>query len=114
MKGLNFKPLFLSVFILILYGLIFLGQYYMNGSFIYLIFGLFVLVLAYGVVMKSKVAITVALLFSAFEFLMALFYLMSGAVLYAVDAVMSFLLLHDLIGYIEESQKQEKEETSGN
>ncbi|WP_367883322.1 hypothetical protein [Thermococcus peptonophilus] len=71
-------PLMISTLLLTVYGLMFMGYYYRTGSRVYLAFSLFALTLAYGTGRKTKIAVKVTLIFAGLEFLMALFYLISG------------------------------------
>lgn len=106
---MRLKSLMISTLLLTIYGLMFMAYYYRTGSEVYLAFSLFALALAYGTGRKIKSAVKVALIFAGLEFLMALFYLMSGALLYAVDAAMSFFIIHDIMSYIGEAYREEKE-----
>ncbi|AMQ18314.1 hypothetical protein [Thermococcus peptonophilus] len=109
---MRLKPLMISTLLLTVYGLMFMGYYYRTGSRVYLAFSLFALTLAYGTGRKTKIAVKVTLIFAGLEFLMALFYLISGALVYAVDAAMSFFIIHDIMSYIGEVYKEEKEKAS--
>jgi hypothetical protein len=104
---IKLKPLQLSTILLALYGLLFLGEFYMTASKVYLAFGILALFLAYGTGKANKIAILLALIFSGLEFLMAIFYLMAGAILYVIDAGMSFFIIHDIVGYIGSTSKEE-------
>ncbi|MBP1910959.1 hypothetical protein [Thermococcus stetteri] len=108
---MRLKPLMVSTLLLTIYGLMFMAYYYRTGSEVYLAFSLFALALAYGTGKENRTAVKIALVFAGLEFLMALFYLMSGALLYAVDAAMSFFIIHDIMSYIGKVYREEKEET---
>ncbi|WP_099211851.1 hypothetical protein [Thermococcus henrietii] len=106
---LNLKPPRLATYLLTINGILLLGYAYYWSSVTYLFFGLLNLVLAYGVGRENRRAIKVALVYIAIEFFLALFYLISGDIYSAVDAAISFFIMHDILSYIELVYKEEKE-----
>jgi len=87
-----------------------LGYAYYWSSPVYLFFGLLNLILAYGVGRENRTAIKIALVYIATNFFMALFYLISGKVYSAVDVAISFLIMHDILSYIQMIYKEETAE----
>jgi hypothetical protein len=106
---LNLKPPRLATYLLALNGLLLLGYAYRWSSVTYLFFGLLNLALAYGVGRENRGVIKVALVYAALEFLFALFYLISGNLYSAVDVLMSFIIMHDILSYIKLVYKEEKD-----
>ncbi len=110
---LSLKPPRLATYMLTVNGILILGYAYYWGSLVYLFFGLLNLVLAYGVGRENRRAIKVALVYIAINFFIALFYLISGNIYSAVDAAISFFIMHDLLSYIELVYREEQEEGKG-
>ncbi|ACJ16491.1 hypothetical protein TON_1003 [Thermococcus onnurineus NA1] len=108
------KRLTLATYLLFLNGFLLLYYAYSFGSVVYLVFGLLSMALAYGLTQESRTAIKIALIYAAIEFFFALLFLIAGNIWSVVDAAVSFFILHDILGYIqevagEESEKVEKE-----
>ncbi|NJE85771.1 hypothetical protein E3E23_08045 [Thermococcus sp. CX2] len=101
------KRLTLATYLLFLNGFLLLYYAYSFGSVVYLAFGLLSMGLAYGLVRKNRTAIKIALIYAAIEFFFALLFLIAGNLLSAVDATISFLILHDILGYIQEVTREE-------
>lgn len=99
MKRLRISPPFL----LSLSGFMFLYYAYYLSSPVYLTFAIFNMGLAYGVGMENKTAIKVALIYAAITFFFTLLFLMAGNLFALVEVVVSFLILHDIMGYIRPS-----------
>ncbi|WP_297468300.1 hypothetical protein [Thermococcus sp.] len=106
---LNLKPPKLATYLLTINGILILGYAYYWSSVVYLFFGLLNLILAYGVGVENRTAIKVALIYIAINLFIAIFYLISGNIYSAVDAAISFFIMHDILSYIEMVYKQEKE-----
>ncbi|WP_457741914.1 hypothetical protein [Thermococcus sp.] len=106
----RFKPLQLATYLLTINGILLLGYAYYWNSVIYLFFGLLNLVLAYGVGKENRTAIKVALIYIAIEFFFALLYLISGDLYSAVDATISFFIMHDILSYIQWVYREEREQ----
>ncbi|AFK23287.1 hypothetical protein [Pyrococcus sp. ST04] len=98
------KPLKLAGYLLALNAILLL--IYSKRSNLYLGFSVFSLLLAIGVMREVKIAIKVALIYAGIEFLFALLFLIVGNLLSAVDAGISLLIIHDIIGYIQEKYKE--------
>ncbi|MFA4640993.1 hypothetical protein P8X27_00540 [Pyrococcus kukulkanii] len=94
------KHLQLASYLLALNAILILVLY--QGSILYQIFGIFSLLLAVGVRNEIKVAIKIALIYAGFEFIFALLFLIVGNLLSAIDAGISLLIVHDIVGYIQE------------
>jgi membrane-bound ClpP family serine protease len=107
------KRLGLATLLLSINGFLLLYYAYTWGSLIYLAFALFSLVLAYGVGQENSTAIKIALIYAGIEFFFALLFLIAGNVYSAVDAVISFFILHDILGYIQEVCREEKAAGTG-
>ncbi len=103
------KKLGLATLLLSINGLLLLYYAYAWGSLVYLAFALFSLLLAYGVGNENKGSIKVALIYAGVEFFFALLFLIAGNVYSVVDAAISFFILHDILGYIQEVYREEKE-----
>ncbi|ANF21870.1 hypothetical protein [Thermococcus piezophilus] len=101
------KRLTLATYLLFLNGFLLLYYAYSFGSIVYLAFGLLSMGLAYGLVKENRTTIKIALIYSAIEFFFALLFLIAGNLLSAVDATISFLTLHDILGYIQEVTREE-------
>ncbi|AEH23835.1 hypothetical protein [Pyrococcus yayanosii] len=99
------KPLKLATSLLFLNGLLLLYYAHSLGSRAYLAFSLFSIGLALGLLWESRKAVKVALIYAASEFFFALLFLMAGNVLSAIDAGISLLIIHDIIGYIEKREQ---------
>ncbi|MCD6372143.1 MAG: hypothetical protein J7L37_01125 [Thermococcus sp.] len=104
------KRLALATLLLSLNGIMLLYYAYALSSPVYLTFALLSLLLAYGVGRESRTAIKVALIYAAVEFFFALLFLMTGNVFSAVDAAVSFFIMHDIMGYIKEVAGEEETE----
>ena len=50
-----------------------------------------------------------ALIYAGIEFFFALLFLIAGNIYSAVDAAISFFILHDILGYIQAVYREEKE-----
>ncbi|WP_456422793.1 hypothetical protein [Thermococcus sp.] len=107
---LNLKPPRLATYMLTINGVLLLGYAYYWGSLVYLFFGLLNLILAYGVGRENRTAIKVALVYIAINFFIALFYLISGNLYSAVDVAISFLIMHDILSYIQVVYQEETAE----
>ncbi|HDZ35715.1 MAG TPA: hypothetical protein ENH81_02220 [Thermococcus sp.] len=103
------KRLALATLLLSINGVMLLYYAYSWSSGIYLAFALMSLLLAYGVGRENRTAIKVALIYVAVEFFFALLFLIAGNVWSAVDAAVSFFVLHDILGYIQEVAGEEQE-----
>ncbi len=110
------KPPRVATYLLAINGLLLLYYAYSLSSPVYLFFALFSLTLAYGVGTGSRTAIKVALIYVFAEFFFALLFLIAGNVYSAVDAALSFFIIHDILGYIKavvgEEEAEEKPERS--
>ncbi|WP_297064945.1 hypothetical protein [Thermococcus sp.] len=106
---LNLKPPKLATYLLTINGILLLGYAYYWSSIVYLSFGLLNLLLAYGVGVENRTAIKVALIYIAINLFIAIFYLISGNIYSAIDAAISFFIMHDILSYIEMVYRQEKE-----
>nr|WP_297464656.1 hypothetical protein [Thermococcus sp.] len=104
------KRLQLATYLLAIYGFLLLYYAYSWGSLVYLAFALLNLSLAYGVGRENRTAIKVALIYSALEFFFGLLFLIAGNLYSAVDAAISFFIMHDILGYIQEVYRKEKDE----
>ena len=101
------KRLALATLLLSINGVLLLYYAYAWGSLVYLAFALLSLLLAYGVGRENRRAIKVALIYAGIEFFFALLFLIAGNVYSAVDAAITFLILHDIIGYIQDVYREE-------
>ncbi|WP_148881950.1 hypothetical protein [Thermococcus aciditolerans] len=101
------KRLALATLLLSINGVLLLYYAYSWGSLVYLAFALLSLVLAYGVGAENRTAVKVALIYSAIEFFFALLFLIAGNLFSAIDAAISFFILHDILGYIKEVTLEE-------
>jgi len=104
----NLKPLRLATYLLTINGVLLLGYAYYWSSPVYLAFALFSLLLAYGTGVENRTAVKVALIYALVEFFFALLFLIAGNVYSAVDAAISFFILHDILGYIGAVYREEK------
>ncbi|WP_297508698.1 hypothetical protein [Thermococcus sp.] len=103
------RPLQLSTYLLVLYGFLLLGEAYYSSSTVYLAFALFTLLLAYFVGRKNRTAVKVALIYAGITLFVSILSLMYGKLGMALDAVISFFIVHDILSYIEMVYKEEKE-----
>ena len=103
------EPPKLATYLLAIYGFLLLYHAYTWGSPVYLAFALLSLSLAYGIGRENRTAIKVALIYSALEFFFGLLFLIAGNLYSAVDAAISFFIMHDILGYIQEVYREEKE-----
>ncbi|WP_297420296.1 hypothetical protein [Thermococcus sp.] len=110
------KRLQLATYLLAIDGVLLLYYSYSWSSMVYLAFALFTLVLAYGVGRENRTAIKVALVYTGLEFFFGLLFLIAGNIYSAVDAAISFFIMHDILGYIQDVYREEKEreEAEGN
>ncbi|AEK73981.1 hypothetical protein GQS_10440 [Thermococcus sp. 4557] len=106
------KRLGLATLLLSINGVLLLYYAYAWGSLVYLAFALFSLLLAYGVGQENRTAIKVALIYAGIEFFFGLLFLIAGNLLSAIDAAISFFILHDILSYIKEVAREEGEEES--
>ncbi|WP_297501056.1 hypothetical protein [Thermococcus sp.] len=104
------KPLQLSTYLLTLYGFLLLGQAYYSSSQVYLAFAIFTLILAYFVGRENRTAVKVALIYAGITLFVSILSLMYGKLGMAVDAVIGFFIIHDILSYIEMVYKEEKED----
>ena len=114
---MTMKRLQLATYLLAIDGFLLLYYAYSWASLVYLSFALFTLVLAYGVGRENRTAIKVALIYAGAEFFFGLLFLIAGSLYSAVDAAISFFIMHDILGYIQEVYREEKgeeEETKEN
>ena len=110
---MSMKPLRLATYLLSLNGILLLYYAYAWSSIVYLAFALFSLLLAYGVGAENRTAVKVALIYALVEFFFALLFLIAGNIYSAVDAAISFFILHDILGYIQAVYREEKAGESG-
>jgi hypothetical protein len=104
------KPLQLSTYLLALYGFILLGEAYYSSSIIHLAFALFTLLLAYFVGRENRTAVKVALIYAGITLFVSILALMYGRLGMVVDGTISFLVIHDILKYIEMIYQREKGE----
>jgi len=102
------KRLQLATYLLAIDGFLLLYYAYSWASLVYLSFALFSLILAYGVGRENRTAIKVALVYAGAEFFFGLLFLIAGNIYSAVDAAISFFILHDILGYIHDVYEEEK------
>ncbi len=107
------KRLGLATLLLSINGVLLLYYAYAWGSLVYLAFALFSLLLAYGVGQENRTAIKVALIYAGIEFFFGLLFLIAGNLYSAVDAAISFLILHNILGYIQAVYREEKKAEKG-
>ena len=105
---MKLRPLQLATYLLALNGILLLYYAYAWSSLVYLIFAIFSLLLAYGVGQENKGAIKVALIYAGLEFFFGLLFLIAGNIYSAVDAAISFFILHDILGYIQAVYRTEE------
>ncbi|WP_297486763.1 hypothetical protein [Thermococcus sp.] len=84
----------------------------MKSPWVYLPFVALDLILALGVWKENRPAIKVALVYLGIDLFLAIFYLMAGVYLQGITAILDFLGVHNLIGYIMEQVREEGEEGS--
>jgi len=80
-----------------------------KAPWVYLPFVALDLILALGVWRENRPAIKVALVYLGIDLFLAIFYLMAGVYLQGVTAILDFLAVHNLIGYIMEQARMEEE-----
>ncbi|WP_048146538.1 hypothetical protein [Pyrococcus abyssi] len=90
--------LFLNGFLLLAYG---------KNAPVYLAFSVLSFILAFGVMKEVKFAIKVALVYSGVNFFFALLFLMAGNLSSSIDAAISLLIVHDILGYIQKKYGEE-------
>ncbi|WP_048151569.1 hypothetical protein [Palaeococcus ferrophilus] len=88
----------IAVYLLALQG--FFSLYYFQKTFFYayLVFGLLNLVLAVGLVRRSKRIAKAALLYKGLDLFLAILMLMTGVVLQGVNALLDIVIIHDILG----------------
>ncbi|ASJ07500.1 hypothetical protein [Thermococcus pacificus] len=101
------KRLGLATLLLSINGLLLLYYAYAWSSLVYLAFALFSLLLAYGVGRENRTAVKVALIYAGMAFFFGLLFLIAGNLYSAVDAAISFFIMHDILGYIQEVYREE-------
>jgi predicted membrane protein len=104
------RRLGLATSLLSINGILLLYYAYTWSSMVYLAFALFSLLLAYGVGQENKTAIKVAIIYAGIEFFFALLFLIAGNLYSAIDAAISFFILHDILGYIQQVYREEHPE----
>ena len=102
------KRLSLATLLLFINGVMLLYYAYAWNSLIYLFFAFLSLILAYGVRRENRTAIKVALVYIGINFFLALLFLIAGNLFSAVDATISFFIIHDIFSYIQAVYKEEK------
>ena len=107
---MNMKRLQLATYLLAIDGILLLYYAYAWSSTVYLSFALLTLILAYGVGRENRAAIKVALIYAGAEFFFGLLFLIAGSIYSAVDAAISFFIIHDILGYIQDVYREEKGE----
>ncbi len=110
---LNLKPPKLATYLLAIDGVLLLYYTYAWSSTVYLSFAILTLLLAYGVGRENRTAIKVTLIYAGAEFFFGLLFLIAGNVYSAVDAAISFFILHDILGYIQDVYREEKGKEDG-
>lgn len=95
--------LFLSGVLLIYYA------YYLKSP-LYLVFAVFNMGLAYGVAAENKTAIKVALVYAGVTFFFSLLFLIAGNLMAFVEVLISFFIIHDILGYVKEVVREEEME----
>jgi len=107
---MRFGELRVTVTVLVVQGI--LALYWVREfPFVYLTFGLLDFLLAWGVYIKNRTAVKVALVYLAVDLFLAIFYLISGVLLKAPIAVLDFLAIHDMVSYIEELYHEVEEQS---
>jgi hypothetical protein len=86
------------------------GMNFRLGPLIYGTFAAFDVLLAILVYRENRTAVKVALVYLALDFFIATFYLIAGALLKGVVALLDFLALHDTVSYIGQVVGEESEE----
>jgi predicted membrane protein len=104
------KRLSLATLLLFINGVMLLYYAYAWNSIVYLLFAFLSLILAYGVRRENRTAIKVALIYVGINFFLALLFLIAGNLFSAVDAAISFFVIHDILGYIQEVYREEESE----
>ncbi|WP_297437134.1 hypothetical protein [Thermococcus sp.] len=102
------KRLSLATLLLFINGVMLLYYAYAWNSIIYLLFAFLSLILAYGVRRENRTAIKVALIYVGINFFLALLFLIAGNLFSAVDATISFFVIHDILGYIQAVYQEEE------
>ncbi|BAA30906.1 hypothetical protein [Pyrococcus horikoshii] len=97
----------IATYSLLLNGILLLAYYYINSSYVYLAFSIFSFMLALGIKNEIRLAIKITLVYSGIEFFLALLLLMAGNITSSIDAIISLLILHDIIGYAQRKYGKE-------
>lgn len=104
------KRLALATLLLFVNGILLLYYAYAGGSGVYLAFGLLSVGLSYGVSKEHRKAIQLALIYAGANLFLSLLFLIAGNLYSAVDAGISFFIVHDIIGYVQEVYREENED----
>ena len=108
------KRLSLATLLLFINGVMLLYYAYAWDSLIYLFFAFLSLILAYGVRRENRTAIKVALVYIGINFFLALLFLIAGNLFSAVDAAISFFIIHDILSYVQEVYREEESKSTEN
>ncbi|WP_456396767.1 hypothetical protein [Thermococcus sp.] len=103
------KKLRLSIYLLFLQGFFLLYFAYQSGYYaVYVLFALLNFLLASGLSRENRTAVKASLIYKGIDLFLSVLYLMAGDVLSGISAAVDLLIVHDIIGYIQGIQAEEK------
>lgn len=103
------KKLRLSIYLLFLQGFFLLYFAYQSGYYtVYVLFALLNFILASGLSRENRTAVKASLIYKGIDLFLSVLYLMAGDVLSGISAAVDLLIVHDIIGYIQGIQAEEK------
>ncbi len=97
------QKLRLSMYLLFLQGIFLLYFAYKSGYYtVYVIFAILNFTLVFGLGRKNKTAVKTALVYKGIDLFLSMLYLIAGDIFSGISAAIDLVIVHDIIGYIQE------------